>query len=299
MNKNLQRMTDDLLPSVFSETGTLTRVIIGEPARFVLPEPINQKQRYWLENPASRPDPATLVTEFDGMQAALEAQGVEVLRPTPVDGVPDQLTPRDIGVVIGDVFVQMHMATECRANEWQGIRQVIDTLPAQHFLEVPSSAVLEGGDVVVDRDFIFVGTGERSNAEGVRFLQEHFSEKFTVVEVPLLGEAEGHDILHLDCAFVPVGKSSALIYPDGLARIPEALQDQYDWIEVTQEEQLALATNVLSLSPTTVLSRNTATRTNDILRERGINVIEIEFNETPKGGGSFRCASLPLNRETQ
>ena len=58
--------------------------------------------------------------------------------------------------------------------------------------------------------------------------------------------ADGKNVLHLDCSFVPVGRRSALIYPGGLAEMPAAIAEQYDLIEVTKAEQQILATNVLS-----------------------------------------------------
>ncbi|MEM7081423.1 MAG: arginine deiminase family protein [Pseudomonadota bacterium] len=263
-----------------------------------MPEaPINQKQRKWLDDASLIPDRHRLIKEFAHFQKALEKHDVEVIKPEPVDGVPDQLTPRDIGVVIGDVFVRMRMATSCRANEWRGIQRVIDSIPHEHYEIVPESAVLEGGDVVVDNGFIFVGTGERSNAAGVEFLQHRFGDTFQVVQVPLRGEAQGEDVLHLDCAFVPIGKGKALIYPDGLKRIPDAIRDHYEWIEVNKAEQRILATNVLSIDTTTLISRSAATRVNAVLREHGFEVIEVVFADTPKSGGSFRCASLPLLRD--
>ncbi|MFW5653164.1 MAG: arginine deiminase family protein, partial [Planctomycetota bacterium] len=67
--------------------------------------------------------------------------------------------------------------------------------------------------------------------------------------------------------------------------------------EITKEEQFELGTNVLSVSPTKIISRHSAKRINNRLRELGFDVIEVKFDETPKGGGSFRCSSLPLFRE--
>jgi N-dimethylarginine dimethylaminohydrolase len=96
---------------------------------------------------------------------------------------------------------------------------------------------------------------------------------------------------------VPVGQRSALIYAAGLAEVPAAIADQYDLIEVTKAEQQLLATNVLSISPTQVIARTCATRVNTALRQRGLEVIELPFDDPPKTGGSFRCCSLPLWRD--
>jgi N-dimethylarginine dimethylaminohydrolase len=118
-----------------------------------------------------------------------------------------------------------------------------------------------------------------------------------VIPVPLKQLADGENVLHLDCSFVPVGPRSALVYAGGLAEMPAAMADEYDLIEVTKAEQQILATNVLSLSPTQVIARTCASRVNAELRQRGLDVIELPFDDPPVLGGSFRCCSLPLWRD--
>ena len=100
--------------------------------------------------------------------------------------------------------------------------------------------------------------------------------------------------MHLDCSFLPVGDGHALIYPDGMRDIPAALRETYDLIEVTRDEQQRLGTNVLSLAPDCVISRQDSTRINAEMRSRGIEVVELPYSEPPKTGGSFRCCTLPL-----
>jgi N-dimethylarginine dimethylaminohydrolase len=116
------------------------------------------------------------------------------------------------------------------------------------------------------------------------------------VPVNLNGLDDGEDVLHLDCSFLPVGDGQALIYQDGIRDVPAALRETYDLIPVTRDEQQMLGTNVLSLSPDTVVSRLASTRINAEMRKRGINVIELPYSEPPKTGGSFRCCTLPLHR---
>ena len=132
---------------VNSETGRLRSVIIGYPDSFVLPAPINQKHTIYHDEHPERPTRDRLRPEFDRFRAALESCGVEVLQPVPVDDVPDQLTPRDIGFVIGDTFVVASMATACRKEEWRGVQGVLEQIPEGNILWTPESVVLEGGDV--------------------------------------------------------------------------------------------------------------------------------------------------------
>lgn len=279
-----------------SETGRLHTVIIGYPDNFDLDNAaiINETQKlyYFGEN---KPQKEKLIQEMDAYVACLKAQNVEIIRPRPVADVPDQLMPRDIGVVIGPTFLLTSMADPSRQAEWRGIAHHLEALQAP-ICQAPADIVLEGGDIVVDKGHIFVGISQRTTAAGVAWLASQFPH-YHVVPVPLKGVDEGENILHLDCAFVPVGQHHALIYPDGLQRIPQALRDLYNWIPVTRAEQDKLTTNVLSISPTQVISRASSTRINAILEEIGLTVYALPYEEAPKTGGSFRCCSLPLRRD--
>ncbi len=282
---------------VTSETGRLRSVIIGYPDNFhqVPPAIINETQKQYYFGP-NRPTRQQVMAELNGFKATLAQHQVEVLQPVPLAGVPDQLMTRDIGVVIGDTFVVTQMARQSRRDEWLGLLPILDKIGTQRIVKVPDGIVLEGGDVIVDNGRIFVGLSQRTGADGAAFLAGTFPQ-FEVVPVPLKQLADGEDVLHLDCSFVPVGTGHALIYPAGLAEMPPAIAEQYALIEVTKAEQQILATNVLSISPTQVIARQQAARVNAEMRQRGLTVIELPFNDPPKTGGSFRCCSLPLWRD--
>ena len=188
------------------------------------------------------------------------------------------------------------MARESRRDEWLGLLPILDQMRTQRVIKVPDDVVLEGGDVIVDNGRIFVGLSQRTGPDGAAFLASRFPH-FEVVPVPLKRLSDGENVLHLDCSFVPVGCHSALVYPNGLAEMPPAIIEHYDLIEVTKAEQQMLATNVLSLSPTQVIARTCASRVNTEMRRRGLEVIELPFDDPPKTGGSFRCCSLPLWRD--
>ncbi|MCP5095003.1 MAG: hypothetical protein GY943_05590 [Chloroflexi bacterium] len=282
---------------VTSETQQLRSVIIGYPDNFlqVEPEIINETQKKYYFG-AERPLRQNVVRELNGLRHTLQAHGVEVLQPEPLPGIPDQLMTRDIGVVVDDTFVVTRMASQSRRDEWLGINKHLDRIGTKRVIKVPDEIVLEGGDVIVDKGQIFVGISQRSTNAAHRYLAEKFPQ-FNVIPVPLKPISDGEDVLHLDCAFVPVGDHQALIYPNGMIKIPDEIRANYELIEVNQTEQQRLATNVLSIAPDTVISRPQSGRVNRLMRRRGLRVIELPFNEPPKTGGSFRCCSLPLLRQ--
>ncbi len=278
-----------------SETDRLTHVVLGLPDTFHISEPevVNETQHryYFTEN---HPKKENLQREFEMLRKILENQGIAVYQPKAVEAVPDQLTPRDIGFVIGDTFVLSNMKNHSRWAEWRGIEYILRQLDTP-VIQVPEEIMIEGGDVVIHDGFIYVGISERTSRGAADFLARKFPD-FEVIPIPLRNRRSGHEILHLDCAFMPVGNQKALFYPEGFEEVPPAISCRYDLIEVTDEEQTELAVNVLSLSPQTVVSRRSAARVNALLRDAGLEIIELDFDEAPKTGGSFRCCTLPLRR---
>ncbi|MCO6489702.1 MAG: hypothetical protein J5I98_14900 [Phaeodactylibacter sp.] len=284
----------------YSETAPLKKVIIGRHEGYraveAYTERVNESQKQGL------PTEADLRPEFESFRRALEEEGVEVLIPEYVGKfVYDQLTPRDLGTVIGNRFVLCNMAKSSRRYEAAGIfRNLLEMEgPEPNILLPPGNeALLEGGDIIVDKGCIFVGLSQRTNQAGCEFLRGQFGADFEVIPVFCRRLEEGEDVLHLDCAFNPVGEGHALIYPQGFREIPPAIIDKYEWIEVTAAEQAGLATNVLSLDSHTLISRNhpECRRVNQALRAVGLRVIELPFDAAPSTGGSVRCCSLPLVR---
>src|SRR5699024_863785 len=96
-----------------------------------------------------------------------------------------------------------------------------------------------------------------------------------------------------------LNSETALIYKDGIRdkQVLQKLENRYELIEVTKEEQFQMGTNVLSIGGHKVISLPENSRINTTLKEKGFHVIEVPFSEIIKSGGSFRCCSLPLLRQ--
>lgn len=287
--------------SQYNETDRLKQVIIGRYEGYRQYEDyveiVNEEQKKGL------PQVEQLETEFNNFQKTMEEYGVQVIVPEYVGKfVYDQLTPRDIGFVVGDKFVLCHMKKASRRYEAAGIFKILNEVSGAGMdILIPENynTLLEGGDVMVDKGNLFIGLSQRSNELGYRFLKHHFGKQFNVIPLQCSSLDEGENVLHLDCTFNPVGENLALIYPPGFEHIPDEISKNYEWIEVRDYEQALLATNVLSLDRNTVISRNhpQCKRVNDEMRNRGLRVIEIDFDGAPATGGSFRCCTLPLHRQ--
>lgn len=284
--------------SQFNETDTLKTVIIGRWEGF------HEDEKYSNVLNEKRDNPSTnqLKTEFEAFQKALEENGVEVLIPEYVGKfLYDQITPRDVATVIGNQIVICNMSNSSRKYEIAGIFPLIRDYVGDEptMLIAPVDCLIEGGDIMVDKGRMIVGLSQRTNIKGYEWLLDNFTNKMEVIPVYLTDLKKEEKVLHLDCAFNPVGENSALIYMDGIKPIPDFFEKEYDLIRVNKDEQQALATNVFSISKDLVIARDhpQSKRVVGEMRQRGIEVIEIPFDGAPSTGGSFRCCTLPLVRE--
>lgn len=287
--------------AINDEFSPLRHVVVGRGQGYhrdaARVEVVNETHRQRLAE-HGHPTESQVMAELDGFGAALARAGVTVHVPDLApESVQDQTCPRDIGFVIGDTFVTAGMRNQSRAEEITGIADLLAGCDGPR-VAVPTGVCLEGGDVIIDGQDIFVGTGQRSDGAGVAFLKETLGHSHGIHPMPARPLSEGENVLHLDCAFQPLGLGHALVYPDGLAEIPAVLRDRYDWIEVTRKEADALATNVLSVAPDHLIARDhpSCARVNGLLRRAGYRVDEVTFDAVPSTGGSFRCATLPLRR---
>ena len=274
---------------VTSETGTLQAVVLGSVATFARHEPINTTQRHFYTTAFPRRD--IMIKQQAGLVDVLEDRGVQIHWVESFVDAPQQIFTRDIGTVIGDTLIIGAMKEPIRQREPQALSDLSEkqALPTIHV----DAGVIEGGDIILDRDVLFVGRGERTNAAGTDWLQQHFGDRFQIVALDLIPP-----FLHLDVVFNLVGQNIAPIYPPAFTHAALGqLEQRFKTIPITKEEQFALASNVLSLSPQTVISEARHERVNNLLQVEGLEVIALDYSEIAKLGGSFRCSTCPLVRE--
>ena len=158
---------------------------------------------------------------------------------------------------------------------------------------------IEGGDVIVHNDTVYVGQGGfASNEVGASFLNEHVDDKFKIVPMKMLEDIDGLPIRHLDCVFNPLSETEALMYPKGLTRRAQnEVLNSFNVIEVTGDEQRYLGTNVVSLGNRHLVSQARHERINKKLEDNGFQVSTVDFGNTASFGGALRCATCPVERE--
>jgi N-dimethylarginine dimethylaminohydrolase len=254
-----------------------------------------------------------MVYEMEAFRAVLEKYDVKVYRPEIVEN-ENQIFTRDIAFVIDDVLIEAGILPE-RDKEFPAIRYIVDQVDPAKFVSIDDKDKIhiEGGDVILWRDYIFIGTycGDdypqvktaRTNQAGIDFVRKLFPHrKILTFDLVKSWEDARDNALHLDCCFQPVGRDRAIIYKDGFCNAGEyqKLVDLFgmdNLFHITRQEMYDMNSNIFSISPDVVVSERNFTRLNAWLRAHGFTVEEIPYAEIAKQEGLLRCSTLPLIRD--
>ena len=252
-----------------------------------------------------------MVNEMEAFNKVFQKYDVNVFRPEMIENY-NQIFTRDIGFVIDDIFIKANILPD-RNRELEAIQYVIDQIDPLKVVRPPDDVHIEGGDVMLWNDYIFIGTYKgsdykdyitaRTNMQGVQYIKELFPNKI-VKEFDLVkSKIEARDnALHLDCCFQPVGTNKGIIYKSGFREEADymylvKLFGKENLFHITRDEMYHMNSNVFSIAPDVVVSEKKFTRLNNWLREQRFTVEEIPYAEIAKQEGLLRCSTLPLIRD--
>jgi N-dimethylarginine dimethylaminohydrolase len=284
--------------AVKNETSALESVILGLGIDRGTPRGINPMIRKHLKN-NTYPQTEKICREIDAFKSVLEQNGVEVIQPHNLKGT-EQMFTRDIGFVIDDYFFISNMKYEIRRAELAGIQPLLDQLPPDKVIPIPRQVSVEGGDVILWDDYIFLGQGARTNREALAFLKNFFPGR-TVLGFEIINDQESarRHVLHLDCTFQPIGQDEAIFYEEGFVNTPAELLELFPSekrIDVSLEEKVRMFPNVFSIAPRKVVVEKSFQRLISVLEERGYTTFSVDYTEHAKLSGLLRCSTLPLKR---
>ena len=301
--------------NVKNETSRLKKVVLGRADSNgsvpLLDETFDAKSYESVLN-NDFPDEDVLIEEMFGFETILKKYDVEVLRPSLIENC-NQVFSRDVGFVIDDQFFVSNITPE-REPELAAYEIIKQQIAPENINYLPADIYVEGGDVILYNDFIFVGTYNqpdfknfktgRTNIQFVDYLKQRFPNKKVYNFDLKKNDTDPYEgILHLDCTFQPVGLDKAIIYKDGFLN-----EKDFDFLvdlfgkdnifEVTKKEMYDMNPNVFSISPNVVvLEKNFSRLHNHLKNQWGMTVEPIDYYHVSKMGGLFRCSTMPLVRE--
>jgi len=300
--------------NVQNETSPLEAVILGTAESFggtpKLEDAYDPKSMEHIKA-GTYPEEKDMVPEMEAFKAVFEKHGVQVYRPELIPNL-NQIFARDIAFVIEDYFFKSNILPD-REPELEAIDYVVKQMNPEKVIVPPEEVHVEGGDVMLHGDYLFVGTYKgddypdyitaRTNMQGVEFLREFFPNKIVKeFDLSKSNTVAEDNALHLDCCFQPVGKDKAIIHREGFRQEADYqyLVDLFgmeNLFHITKREMYDMMSNIFSIAPDVVVSERGFTRLNDWLREHGITVEEIPYAEIAKQEGLLRCSTLPLRRK--
>ena len=194
---------------------------------------------------------------------------------------------------------------------------------------------IEGGDVLNINDHVLaIGISQRTSAEAIDIVAKNmFKDENCKIDTILAFKIpECRAFMHLDTVFTQIDVDKFTYHPGIMETLEvfeitkddenpedvkvikkegslENILEEYLGIDVTlipcaggdkiasEREQWNDGTNTLAIAPGVVVVYNRNNITNDVLREHGIKVIEMNSAELSRGRGGPRCMSMPLERE--
>lgn len=252
-----------------------------------------------------------MIAEMDAVVYILKKYNVEVFRPKVIENC-NQIFSRDIAFIIENKIIRANILPD-REAEIEAISYIWNQIERSNQVVLPPECHVEGGDVMLWNDYIFIGTysGQdysqlitaRTNLNAVREIRELFPNKIVKsFELRKSNTNAKENALHLDCCFQPIGKGKAIIHKNGFL-----IESDYNWLvnffgkehvfEITKEEMYEMNSNIVSISEAVIISEKKFTRLNAWLRKQEFTVEEVSYSEISKQGGLLRCTTLPLIRD--
>ncbi|WP_144470010.1 dimethylarginine dimethylaminohydrolase family protein [Bacillus pumilus] len=276
------------MPQCMSEYDNLQEVLLCSPIYMEIKQIINETQKHFARENISQ---MKAIAQHKQLIQILKNHQVRPIMLPANHRYPEQVFTRDIGFTIGHTLFVSSMAASVR----QGEEQLLKEWAQEYGFKTVSlsNGTIEGGDVLVDQTRVFVGMSKRTNPAAIHELKKELPDHDIIpIHLP-------PHILHLDCVMNILSQDEMLIYPEAFKKEDlHLLNMHYHLIEISEQEQFTLGPNVLSIGQKKVISLPINQETNAALTAHGYTVIEVDFSEIIKSGGSFRCCTLPIRRSS-
>lgn len=202
-------------------------------------------------------------------------------------------------------------------------------------LKGSSLPTIEGGDVIVLAPKVLaIGCSQRTDSEAIQEVAKTLLADGSVERVYEVKLPSKRNYMHLDTVFSIIDENLIVTYPDAMTTLLETyvyrldqvgekneiklhkesikkslisiLESEIAHMEVVEtgyghpdfssREQWYDGANVFAIGPRRVISYDRNRLTNRALRDRGVEVLEINSSELSRGLGGPRCMTMPIER---
>lgn len=205
----------------------------------------------------------------------LASLGLEVVSIPADPAYPDCVFIEDTAIVLDDLAVITRPGAPSRRGETRAVADVLAQYRSLVHIEAP--ATIDGGDVLVLDDRIYVGISSRTNEAALAQLRFHTQREVIPVSV--------HRCLHLKSAITRVSRDALLVNREWIDVAPFA-----GWTLIDVEEPFGA--NALLIGET-VIYPDMFPKTR--ARLQGLDVRAVDVSELAKAEGGVTCCSLILS----
>jgi len=208
--------------------------------------------------------------QHDEYERRLAAHGYRVIRVPDAPDMPDGVFVEDAAVVLHDVAIITRPGAVSRRGEVESVAAALRQYRPLRFIEAP--ATLDGGDVLVIDETLYVGISQRTSVDAVQQL----------AAIPI----DFQNCLHLKSAVTRIAERILLLNPEWVD------PRQFAGFEIiTVDPQEPFAANALLLEDTLLYS-GSYPRTRRRLEGRGFHTETLDLFELEKAEAGVTCCSL-------
>jgi len=217
--------------------------------------------------------------------STLREAGIRIIELNPLESHPDSVFMQDPAILGSRRTVIGRFGESSRRGEGKALcrdlRERRVDVGTTDFVRYPGT--LEGGDVLITEQGIFVGESRRTNLSGIRQLSACLSD----IDVRTVKT----NLLHLLCGCCYLNHKTMVIAPD---LVDPSTFPGFLFITIPREE--AYAADALYLGEGRVLVPSGFPKTVAKLREAGYRPVEVDVSEFYKGDGGVTCLCSPVYR---
>lgn len=217
-------------------------------------------------------------TQWDAYVETLNSCGWNTVEVEPSENLADSVFVEDTVVMLGDTAVITSPGATEREAEIIATETAVRALGVK-VARIEKPGTLDGGDVLKIGKTVYIGSGGRTNGEGIRQFRAIAAKLgYTVVAVPVT------KALHL--------KSAVTALPDGTVIGYPPLVDNTALFPRFQPVPEAHGTAVVVLASDLLLMSAAAPKTAKLLESLGYNIVTVDISEFEKLEGCVTCLSV-------
>ena len=255
-------------------------------------------EKGWYFQSDAVPDWDEFRAQHDGLVQALRREGVEVvfLDSVEPDGIKSVYT-RDSAFAVPGGAIVARLARRIRRGEEAHVTRTLARLGMPILRTLHGTALAEGGSFAwLNPRTAVMGRSICVNDEGC----DQVADVLRMQGAELLRvDMSGYDI-HIDGSFTMIDRSLAITYPDGLPYwfLQKLQQLGIDTVEIRADDD-PWTVNCLAVSPgRVIMPLGLSDRTARELEDRGVTIIQIEYDKVQLNGGGIHCSTCPLIRDS-